>query len=88
MPTTRHRINLTPSDELKAALEGLARAAEKPVSTVVTDLLTEMIPQLQDLAKVLSAAKAGKKAAAKRALQHMVGNALAEQLELMNGAKK
>lgn len=87
MPTTRHRINLTPSDELKEALQGLADAAGKPVSTVVTDLLTEMLPQLLDLTKVLAAARAGKKAAAKRALQHMVGNALAEQLELMKDRK-
>lgn len=87
MPTTRQRINLTPSDELKSALQELADAAEKPLSTVVTELLTEMIPQFRDLAKVLRHAKAGKQAAAKRALQHMVGNALAEQLELMKGGK-
>lgn len=87
MPSNQPRIALTVPDDLRDALQQLAEAADKPVSTVIVGLLTEMQPQLIDLAKVLRAAKSGKKAAAKRALQHMVGNAMAEQLELMHGKK-
>lgn len=87
MPTTRPRIAITPSDALREALEALGDALERPVSTVAVQLLEEMTPQLVDLAKVARHTKAGKKAAAKRALQHMVGNALAEQLELMKASK-
>lgn len=87
MPTARPRIALTPSTELKAVLDDLADASEKATSTVITELLEEMKPTLIDLAKVIRAAKSGKKAAAKRALQHMVGNALAEQLDLIGKHK-
>lgn len=87
MPTTRPRIALTPSAELKAVLDDLADALEKPTAGMVCDLLTEMQPQLVDLTKYIRHAKEGRKAAAKRALQHLFGNALAEQLELQQGKK-
>lgn len=87
MPNVQPRIAITPTPELKFALEELGDALEKPVARVIVELLTEMQPQLIDLAKIVRATKAGKKAAAKRALQHMVGNALAEQLELVKAGK-
>jgi hypothetical protein len=37
-----------------------------------------MLPQLQGLAKVARAAKSGNKAAAKKALVHMLGDGMAE----------
>lgn len=83
MPTSKPRIALTPTAELKAVLDDLATVLEKPTSAVIVGLLTEMQPQLVDLTRYLRHAKEGKKAAAKRALQHMVGNALAEQMELL-----
>jgi hypothetical protein len=56
------------SYELHDVLVDFADANETPVSTAIVALLEEMKPQLADL----------KKAAAKRALQHMMGNAFAE----------
>ena len=87
MPTTKPRIALTPPAELKAILDDLAAVLDRPTSAVIVGLLIEMQPQLVDLTRYLRHAKEGKKAAAKRALQHLLGNALAEQLELMKGGK-
>lgn len=87
MPTLKPRIALTPSAELKAVLDDFADALGKPTSRAVCDLLEEMQQQLIDLTKIARHVRTGRKAAAKRALQHMVGNALAEQLSLMKDAK-
>jgi predicted DNA-binding protein len=87
MPSRKPRTALTLPDELQVTLADLADAMEKPVATVIVELLTELQPSLGDLAKFVRHAKSGKKAAAKRALSHMVGNALAEQLELMGNRK-
>jgi hypothetical protein len=43
---------------------------------------------LIDLTKIARHTQQGKTAAAKRALQHMVGNAMAEQLELLSKQQK
>jgi hypothetical protein len=83
MPTRKPRVPLTVPEDLHSVLVELAEVVEKPVSTLIVDLLREMEPQLVDLTRVLRHVKDGKKAAAKRALQHMVGNALAEQLDLI-----
>jgi hypothetical protein len=66
------------SYELHDVLVDFADANETPVSTAIVALLEEMKPQLADLAKAIRHARDGKKAAAKRALQHMMGNAFAE----------
>lgn len=78
MPSTKTRLALTLSDELRSVLFDLADASSKPASKVVTDLLQELIPQLQGLVKIARATKSGNQAAAKRALQHMVGDTMAE----------
>ena len=78
MPTQKPRMALTLPDHVRDAVYDLADAMGKPAAKVVTELLEEMVPQLQGLAKVARAAKSGNKAAAKRALQHMVGDQLAE----------
>jgi hypothetical protein len=69
---------LTLPDHVQAAVYELADAMGKPATKVVTELLEEMVPQLEGLAKVARAAKVGNKAAAKRALQHMMGDSMAE----------
>jgi hypothetical protein len=69
---------ITLSEEAHAAIYDLADALGKPASKVAAELLQEMVPQLQGLAKISRASKAGNKAAAKRALQHMLGDSLAE----------
>lgn len=81
MEKRSRRMALTLPAEVEAAIFELAEAAQKPASTVVVDLLREMVPQLRDLAKVTRAVKAGKADAAKRALAHMMGNAMAEVLQ-------
>jgi hypothetical protein len=69
---------LTLPEEVSYAVHDLADALGKPASKVVTELLQEMVPQLQGLAKIARAGKAGNKAAAKRALAHMMGDTMAE----------
>jgi predicted transcriptional regulator len=78
MPSQKARMALTLPDDVRDAVSDLADAMDKPATKVVTDLLQEMVPQLQGLAKIVRASKAGNKAAAKRALQHMMGDAMAE----------
>lgn len=86
---------LTLPDDLRDCLDDLALALEKPAATLAVDFLREMIPQFQGLAKIARAAKRGDKAAAKRALVHMVGDNMAEmmgmqqrELDLAKKAKK
>jgi hypothetical protein len=64
------------------ALADLSDALGKPASTLAVELLTEMIPQMEGIAKWARAAKSGNKAAAKRAVAHMVGDQLAEMMAL------
>lgn len=66
--------------DVEAAVFELADAMGKPASAVVTGLLQEMVPQLEGLAKIARASKAGNKAAAKRALQHLMGDAFADAM--------
>jgi DNA-binding GntR family transcriptional regulator len=78
MPTLKPRLALTLPPETRAAVRDLADASGKAESTVVSELLAEMVPQLHDLAKLLRAAKSGKKSAAQAALRDLMGNAMAE----------
>lgn len=78
MPSQKPRMALTLPEDVYAAIHGLADAVGKPASKVVTELLQEMVPQLEGLAKIARAGKAGNKAEAKRALQHMFGDSMAE----------
>jgi predicted transcriptional regulator len=71
---------ITLTDELASALAELADAQEKPVSVVTVELLREIQPQIEGLAKLIRHAKEGNKAAAKRTLQHMIGDGMAEIL--------
>lgn len=74
----QRRMAMTLPAETEAALWDLADALGKPAATVAAEILTEMAPQLHDLAKVSRFAQAGKGAAAKRALTHLMGNAMAQ----------
>lgn len=78
MPTQKRRMALALPPEVDAAVHELAEATGKPAATVVVELLAEMAPQLRDLAKIARHLNAGRKGAAKTALRHMVGNAMAE----------
>lgn len=86
MPTQKPRIALTLDDELLFALAELADAQNKPISQTIVELLKEIQPQIEGLSKLIVHAREGNKAAAKRALSHMVGDSLAsvlsQQLEL------
>jgi predicted DNA-binding protein len=78
MSTTKKRMALTLPRELETALADLADATGRPGASLAVDLLTEMVPQMHDIAKITRLAKAGQATAAKRAFSHMVGNAMAE----------
>lgn len=78
MPTKLPRLALTVSEHVRAALNDLADAMGKPASKVASELLEEMVPQLEGLAKVARAAKSGNRAAGQRALAQMFGDNMAE----------
>lgn len=78
MPSQKPRLALTLPDELKAAIDALADATQKPASKVVTELLQEMLPQLHGMAKFSRAVRAGNITAAKTALRHTMGDTLAQ----------
>lgn len=93
MPTRKPRMALTLPEHVNAAVHDLADALGKPATKVVTQILEEMVPQLQSLATIARAGRAGNRAAAKRALQHMMGDQLAkvlsaQQPELFGKARK
>lgn len=80
------RMMLTLPWPLAESLTELSDAMGKPAATVTVDLLKELQPQIDGLAKLVRHAKEGNRAAAKRTLQHMIGDGMAEiinaQLEL------
>lgn len=86
MPSKLPRTYLTLPWPLAESLTELADAMDKPVPTVIVELLNEIRPQVDGLAKLVRHARAGNKAAAKRTLQHMIGDGMAEiiaqQMEL------
>jgi hypothetical protein len=81
MPSKNPRLALTVPPALKQALDELAEAQGIPTAKVVVGLLAEMETQIRDLAKYARLVRAGETAAAKRSLQHMFGNALAEVMQ-------
>ena len=74
----RIRVMLTVPWPLMESLAALADALDKPVATTIIDLLKEMQPQVDGLSKLVRHARDGNKAAAKRTLQHMIGDSMAE----------
>jgi predicted DNA-binding protein len=78
MPTRKPRMALTLNPKVEAALSDLSDALGKPAATLAAEMLEEMVPQLEGLAKFARASKSGNKAAAKRALTHMLGDSMAE----------
>jgi hypothetical protein len=51
-----------------------------PLSKAIVWLLTSALPSIEGTTKMLRAVNAGNKAAAKRALTHMVGDAAAQMM--------
>jgi hypothetical protein len=86
MPSKKPRVALILEDDLLFAIAELADAQDKPITTTIVELLKEIQPQIEGLAKLIRHAREGNKVAAKRALSHMVGDSLAsvlsQQLEL------
>lgn len=77
MKQRSRRMALSLKPDLEAALFELAEVLEKPPATLAAELLSEMIPQLEGMAKFARLAKQGKQAAAKRALAHAIGEGMA-----------
>lgn len=82
MPTTKPRLAITLTEDTRAAVADLADALGKPESSVVSELLTEMAPQLRDLAKLQRAVASGRKSAAKQAMRDLMGTAMAEVMSV------
>lgn len=88
MTTKMRRIQVCLPDSLAAALADLADAEKKPISKVMVAMLSEMEPQIRDLATYARSVKAGKMDEAKQALVHMLGNSMAELLTEERNAKR
>lgn len=82
MPTQKPRMALTLPPELFKAVHEMADALGRPASTVLVEMLVELIPQLEGITRMAIAAKSGNKAAVKRALVHMVGDNMAELMTM------
>lgn len=80
MPSRLPRIKITLPEHTESTLRLFAAEVGKPPATVIAQLLTEMVPQLEGVIKIARATRAGNKAAADRALRHMVGDGMAEVL--------
>lgn len=74
----RRRLMLAVPPDLDKTIDRLAEVTGKPRATLVIDLLSEMRTSLDDLARVLVNVRQGRTTAARRALQHMMGNAFAD----------
>lgn len=92
MPSQNRRMALTLPPELDKAIFDLAEEAGKPASRITVELLQEMLPHIEAATKLHRAAKTGNKAAAKRAMVNLVGDAMAaillEQQDLFAQPKK
>jgi len=82
MPSKNPRLALTVPPSLKEALDDLAQAQGVPTAKVVVSLLAEMETQIRDLAKYARLVRAGESDAANRALRHLLGNAMAEVMQI------
>lgn len=78
----RDRMQITLTPELRKALSEFSKAVGRPAASLTTELLVEMIPQFEGMTKMANAAKAGNKAAAKRAVVHMFGDNMAQLLTM------
>jgi len=91
--TTKHRrITISLPPEVDEALLALSEAENRPQAKVVTEILTEFAPQMLSMAKLHAQIKAGQKVDAKRTIQHMLGDQMAqlltEQSEMFKAKKK
>jgi predicted DNA-binding protein len=82
MPSQKPRIALTLSSELHASLFDLSKALGRPMATITVEFLEELIPQFEGITKIAKATKVGNKAAAKRAMVHMLGDNMAEMMAM------
>lgn len=91
MTTKNRRITISLPPEVDAALLAMAQAEGRPQAKVVTEILTEFAPNMLSMAKLHEQIKAGKKQDAKRTIQHMMGDQLAEliaeQTDFFKGKK-
>jgi hypothetical protein len=77
MPTQKPRVPLILPDETREVFLAFAKSQGKPLSVTIVELLVDLTPQIRDLTKLSLQVKAGKAAAARRTLTHMVGDAAA-----------
>lgn len=84
MPTQKPRIAVTLTPETDAALRELAAAVKRPAATVAAELLSELTPIMEGVAKMARHVEAGNKSAAKRVLTHAVGREMAHLIVSMS----
>lgn len=97
MPTTKPRLAITITPRTREALARIARAARRPASGVVRDLLDEATPTLEQIASTMEALKAQtegfrdqmrrKLSAAERSAFHHAAAALDVLAEIERDAK-
>ena len=82
MPTTRPRLMLSLPESLRAALEDLADATDRPMSRVVVEMLQEFEPAMPQLAQMARMAKQGKKRAVMQQLARLNADAIDQAHDL------
>ena len=91
MATKFRRITISLPPELDKALLAMAKAENRPQASIATECLMEFVPTMLAMAKLHDQIKSGKKIDAKRTIQHMLGdqmaNLLTEQGEFFKGKK-
>lgn len=78
MPSKHPRIALTVQPETRKVLEEYADACGKPLATIITELLTGIVPQIQELTKIMRAVSSGHVQAAREIAQRMTTDAVDE----------
>jgi predicted DNA-binding protein len=58
MPTSKKRLQITPSEEVYVRLKNLSESTNTPMSKLVTDILDHVVPSLEIFSQIMEAAKA------------------------------
>lgn len=75
MPSQNRRVALTLPPHVEQAVAELADAQNKPVATVIVEMLDGIVPQLLDLARLQRAVNAGQVQLAGQLSRRMLGDA-------------
>ena len=82
MPTKLRRLTIALPPAVDAAVTALAEVEGKPHSKVIVEYLAEVASTMLGVAKIGRQVKAGRGAEAKRTMQHVFGDQLADMMQV------